>query len=464
MAKFELSIHEDYLAGRWGTWEGIREVVQNALDAQDDYPGYPMEISHTDGCLQIRNVGAVLGQEVLLLGKTTKDGRDDQRGQFGEGLKLGLLALVRQNIEVYIMNGSTKWTPSIDTSENFGNERVLWINVRKMQKREEDFTVYIKIPKAEWKSLRGRFLDLVKGDLDVLDHAEGSVIMDPSESGNVYAKGIFVKNYPYLQYGYNFNNITLDRDRGMIDDWDLRYAAAKALKAAMVMDREKWVPAAYEMMRADEVKDLEKLPSQLKYDYDGDTTEIRQEFADLFTAEYGADAVPVSCEEEAVKVEFYGKKGVVVPQTLRLVLETHFGDSEDILKKASISEGEFVAVSALDPVESKSLKGAIRLLYLADAGSLEDLDSQIKVFDFQDTSRLGIYEPSETVEGTSLCRIRIARKCLGSISRAVEVLIHEKAHEEGNDGTLDHGARMENLWRRVTENLLEMAGSGWLFE
>ena len=34
MAKFELSIHEDYLAGRWGTWEGIREVVQNALDAQ----------------------------------------------------------------------------------------------------------------------------------------------------------------------------------------------------------------------------------------------------------------------------------------------------------------------------------------------------------------------------------------------------------------------------------------------
>jgi len=464
MAKFELSIHEDYLAGRWGTWEGVREVVQNALDAQDDYPGYPMEISHTEGYLQIRNVGAVLGQEVLLLGKTTKDGRNDQRGQFGEGLKLGLLALVRQGIEVYIMNGSTKWTPFIDRSENFGDERVMWINVRKMQKREEDFTVYIKIPKSEWKSLRGRFLDLVKGDLDVLDHAEGSVIMDPTERGNVYAKGIFVKNYPYLQYGYNFNNIQLDRDRGMIDDWDLRYAAAKALKAAMVADQDKWVPKAYKILEADESKDLEKLASQLKYDYDGDTAEIRQGFADIFTGEHGDEAVPVSCEEEAAKVAFFGKKGVVVPTDLRMVLATHFGDTEAILQKASVSAGEFIDVRDLDIAEARNLKGAIRLLYLADAGSLDDLEKQIKVFDFQDKNRLGIYETGTLVDGTTLCRIRIARKCLESIARAVEVLIHEKAHEEGTDGTLDHGHRVENLWRRVTENLLEMAGSGWLFE
>ncbi len=464
MAKFELSIHEDYLAGRWGVWEGVREVVQNALDAQDDYPSCPMEITHSGGHLQIRSDGAVLGQEVLLLGKTSKEGREDQRGQFGEGLKLGLLALVREGYDTYIMNGDNKWTPYIDRSENFGGERVLWINVRKMQKRSEDFTVYIKMNRAQWGFLKDRFLDLDAGNCgEKVNFSQGEILLDDEQKGKVYVKGIYVRSYDDMDYGYNFTyGVDLDRDRGMVDDWDLKYTCAAAWKEALMADQDRWMDKAFQALKEADSKDLESLGSRLKYD--ADAAPIRQGFADLFLEENGSDAVPVSCEDEARKVEFYGKKGVVVASPLQAVLEQSFGSMETILRDASENAGEVIPVDALTPREARNFDGALRLLYLSDCGDLDKLQKQVEIYDFQDPKRLGIYDPNKVDEDTGLCRIRVARKTLGSIPEALKTLIHEKAHETGDDGSIDHRAKMERIWGDVTENLLDMAGSGWLFK
>lgn len=85
MARYELTINSKYVPS-WTVWDGIREVVQNALDGQDD--GYEMAIEETEYFVSFTNKGLQLNNSVLLTGTSTKTYRSDQRGQWGEGLKL----------------------------------------------------------------------------------------------------------------------------------------------------------------------------------------------------------------------------------------------------------------------------------------------------------------------------------------------------------------------------------------
>src|ERR1700722_2115045 len=92
--KLELSIKTNYLPS-WGAYEGIRELVQNGADARVEL-GASFEARHRKpDTLVLENEGATLPHEALLFGHTSKAGRSDLIGKFGEGLKLGVLALVR---------------------------------------------------------------------------------------------------------------------------------------------------------------------------------------------------------------------------------------------------------------------------------------------------------------------------------------------------------------------------------
>jgi hypothetical protein len=84
MAKFQLTISAGYVED-WGLHEGVREIIQNALDGQQD--GCPMTIDHSGDTLTVSNQGARLDRSVWLLGNSSKNA-DSHRGHFGEGLKL----------------------------------------------------------------------------------------------------------------------------------------------------------------------------------------------------------------------------------------------------------------------------------------------------------------------------------------------------------------------------------------
>src|SRR3970040_1423187 len=109
--KLELSIKTDYLP-EWGTWHGIRELVQNGRDAEIQFDA-PLKITHQGQTLRIENVSVTLPHEALLFGHTTKTDRGDLAGQGGEGLKLGVLALVRGGQPVTIHSGNEVWKPTI---------------------------------------------------------------------------------------------------------------------------------------------------------------------------------------------------------------------------------------------------------------------------------------------------------------------------------------------------------------
>lgn len=79
----------------WGAWEAIRDIVQNALDEAESYTfGY-------DNGLWIADTGRGVGVADFLLGPP-KLKPDYARGKFGEGMKIGALALLRDGYSVHV--------------------------------------------------------------------------------------------------------------------------------------------------------------------------------------------------------------------------------------------------------------------------------------------------------------------------------------------------------------------------
>jgi len=162
MAKVALSVSSDYLPN-WGAYEGLRELVQNYIDSQDDC-GVKGSISYEGGSYTgkviLTNYGAKpLTREALLFGVTSKANRTDQRGQFGEGMKVGTLALVRDNRKVTIRTQSENWTASLQTSTEFGGRKVLTFTTHKRQTVTDDVSVEIyPVYKEEWDKISQSFM------------------------------------------------------------------------------------------------------------------------------------------------------------------------------------------------------------------------------------------------------------------------------------------------------------------
>lgn len=202
MSKFELSLSTDYVPS-WSVYEGVREIVQNALDSQQD--GYPMRIippTDTNPTLTIINEGACLDRNVWLMGVTSKRA-GDHRGCHGEGLKVGALALARAGRRISLVNGSEGWRVSLEFSRVFSDCRVLTVYTRKLPADSGGFGAKIQLSPGEWAEYKRAFLDL---DTSVkrLATRETELLVDDSQRGRLYVKGILVEERPGLAFGYNF--------------------------------------------------------------------------------------------------------------------------------------------------------------------------------------------------------------------------------------------------------------------
>lgn len=225
MAKIELSIKTDYLP-EWGTWEGVRELIQNCRDAETEFNA-PMEVSHNPftKTLTLTNKGCTLPNEALLLGYTTKTDRDDCIGKFGEGLKLGVLALVRARHKVTIYTGAEVWRPAIIESAKFNNSKVLCFSITKPPTRVNLNRVEVVIEgitREIWNDYNWKFLFLQKDREGILETHSGHVLTGENHKGLIFVKDIYVCKNKNLKYGYNFKYANIDRDRKMMAYWELQ--------------------------------------------------------------------------------------------------------------------------------------------------------------------------------------------------------------------------------------------------
>lgn len=447
MPKFELTMTTRY-ARDWGVREGLRELVQNMLDGHDD--GYPMEVgwATVNGRehLLLRNRNLVLETSAWLLGKTSKDS-GDHRGRHGDGLKVGTLALLRNDVQVSFLNGNERWTPALEYSETFSGEVVLTITTRAGSARQNDFTVLVEITREDWETYRQDYLPLSDVDITTIVKGgyAGDLILDPTCKGKVFVKGIWVCTKPTFAHGYDLHDVKLDRDRRVIDTWDLQYEAGKILSAVAAKD---------DQLLDSTFKDLVDGSPDGEYVYYADGA-IRDQIAARFKTLYGDNAVPVETAAEATQVEHYGLRGIVVPKGLRAVLEHVFGDLAQIIRKAIDATGEFIQAKDLDPDQRKVWNLAINLISLS---GIQMDPAKVRIFQYRAPGApMGTFHP-ETGE------VRVNPVVLSQGGKALVTLVHELAHPAGPDGSLSHRDREERYTESVIDTLLSLLDSAWLTE
>jgi hypothetical protein len=440
--KIELTIKTTYLP-EWGLWEGLRELAQNGRDAELEFDA-PFTVRHRkdSNTLVFENEGCILPHEALLLGHTSKADRADLAGKFGEGMKLGILALVRMGLPVKIRSGSEVWVPSIQRSEKFDAD-VLVFDIQKGREPKNRVSVEIgDVTVESWEQFKYLFLFLAKLDEKTLVNTpNGSLILDEKYHGKVFVKGIFVGNDSKLHFGYDLSDAEIDRDRKMVAKYDLQYRTQCIWREALVR-------------RPDLIGDFGKLLDRQAADIDGIDTwsagnlpvEARKALAADFVERHGEGSLPVGSLSESQDVEHLGKKGIVCPKPLKSVLETVLGTVETNKIKLAEETLKLYGWHELDEIEKGNLTSAISLVNMIEPVKLDDVD----VADFRDPKLMGLYKGG---------RVQIAKKHLSNRSKTLETLVHEIAHRVGGDGEKGHVANIERIWGGIVENLMGKAAN-----
>jgi len=402
MARIQLTIDPEYCSS-WGFWEGVREVIQNAKDA-DEYNGCAMTVSHSPRTskLTVSTTGISLEPKLLLLLGASSKRSGDQRGKFGEGFALGMLALVRAGHPVTIYNGDEVWRPVVEKADDgpFAGEDLLVFQTRKLQQRRDDFSVEVEnVSKEVWEATRKLFLFLAPpGESDQVTLRAGAVLLDEARKGQIFARGIFVNNVEDLDAGYDLHGLQLDRDRRMVDEWDLRGKLAELWNEAHAAEPEKFAVRLYEMAKrgAPETKSMSWRADQ----------KLLKSLHQQFEKEHGEGAVPVADMSESKELNQLGGKGVVVDKTLKELLEK-------------------TAPSSL--VVKEKLKGAVRARYAwedlnvdeaaACSSFVEPITKDYVIVDFNDENVMARAEDGKVSVAKALLQLS-PREITKSVIRA----------------------------------------------
>lgn len=434
--KIQLTIKTSYLPS-WQAYEGVREIVQNGRDAEIEH-GATLKVDWYNDKLRVENDGATLPLKALLLGHTTKLDRSDTIGKFGEGLKLGILALVRAGHPVKIRNGSEVWTPTIERSQTF-DEDVLTFIIESGRSYKNRVRVEIGgIDKAAWTKFRECFLFISKPTkAEAVETGVGTLLLGERYKGRVYVKGIFVQTDPDMRFGYDLRDAELDRDRKMVESWNLKYRTRQVLMAAL--NKEESLFADFTEILANPTTEVEGISES--YDVYSMPTKAAEHVAADFKAKYGEDAVPVASLAESKDIEHLGKKGIVVPKQLGTVLAKTLGDAltvKEALKKEALKSYSW---HELTEAERASLTEAVEMIQAAgEALALDD----IEVADFRSDDLMGQFSGG---------KITVAYKYLADPDETLRILVHEVAHRQGSDGDKGHVFRIEDIWKRIVANL-----------
>ena len=441
MPKYELSIKATYLPG-WGIYEGARELVQNARDAEVQYDA-PMTITFAKrkrdgretGAVVITNTGTVLPKEALLIGHTSKSGDQRLIGKFGEGLKFGVLALLRCGVEIKIRNGSEVWIPSIQHSEKF-NAEVLVFNVTTGHKEENrvQFEI-VGVDEEDWKHISERLLFIGEYP-EAIKVPGGHVLISPKYKGQIFVKGMFVSNTKSF-FGYDFEDADIDRDRRMVSD--LSDKTSHLLAGAV--NEGHLAHQVFTLMQdgAEEVNYL----SNWRLNESG-----RKAIAGEF-ARHNPGVIPVEYDSQVKELESYGKKGRQVPWGMRTILEAELGTAANTLVELRRSDKVVYGLHELEQDELDNLKKIVSMTGRACEKLAEvvvPLD-KVLVVDFHLANRLGSYDPNNG-------NIRIARSILKSKGQALYTFVHEVAHTHGGDGVRSHEEAIGSIMEKVLDELL----------
>ena len=318
MRRYELGMALTY-AKDWGIRDAIREFFQNALDEEKENPNNKMfwEYNKETGTLTIANKHSKLSPASLLMGNTSKEGRNELIGEHGEGYKVATIVLLRNGKTVKIYNNTENevWTSRVVKSRRYGVNIGCFDITKDFFNKKYDLVIVIEgISEAEWQETVSASLFLQEDIGEVKESVTGAkILLDDRFSGKIFVEGLYVCEKSFLDWGYNLpaNMVKLDRDRGLVDSFDLQWTLGKVIAGvndadfiAENLDRTDLEYVHYGFKDGEDVKD-----------------QVSDKVYENFTKEYGEDAVPASTTEEFNLLSRAGKNAVMVVNRVKSIIE-----------------------------------------------------------------------------------------------------------------------------------------------
>lgn len=371
VSKYELTISTGYVPD-WGIVEAMREIFQNALDNEISNPENVMGWSFEDGTIRVSNKTSKLKVESLLLGCSTKTNDKNTIGKWGEGYKIAFMVLLRNNkkIKVYNYGAREVWDVKLVKSKRYNGQLITTVFVDKEP-------VWRKIPEAdliievsgitddEYKMIQQKNLHLREDTVKNFNCKDiGSILLDESERGNIYVKGLFITNLDRLVYGYNFEPsvIDLDRDRRMINAFDIQWQSSRLwIKAGQTS--EELLNKALDLIENNEF-DTSYVSNISAFD----SRKLADGVAKRFYSKYGDNAVPVTNNHDYDYIKNIEKANPIIVTTKI---------AEMIERSSIVSEESKICIGSLQERFRKFLEKIEGKLTDEELNEFESLISEV---------------------------------------------------------------------------------------
>lgn len=264
--EIDYNMSKEYCAD-WSPIDAIREMVQNAIDSGQEY-----RCEIVSGRINVITYDKELPLRTLMLGESIKSG--DAIGKYGEGYKIGMLVLTRENHEPFITNNNNYITGLFSLNSLDVMTFKLSIDTE-LHSEDTNIQFSCKVGNIDIDELKRK----IPAFTGVNPEKPYSIDIWQDRQGEIFVNGLFVAEDKKLVFGYNFSpsKIQLNRDRNMVDGlhWQLGeyYNNLGEQKASLI----------FELIEkdADDVQDLSYRLSNKK---------LKAELARLFFNKYGEGA------------------------------------------------------------------------------------------------------------------------------------------------------------------------------
>ncbi len=185
----------------WDIVAAIREFLSNMLDTKADYTYY-----YSNGFGYMSDKGKGLTKKDFIFGESTRD--ESQIGQFGEGMKMALITMLRNNRKVEIATvGFTVLVEKVYSEDYDSEVMLLTFEDNNIQLGT---TIKVECSEKEFQTAVNLFLEL-RNDVKQLDKG----IYLPA--GDVYIMGLKTTSIPNMLFSYNILDKSMtNRDRNIV--------------------------------------------------------------------------------------------------------------------------------------------------------------------------------------------------------------------------------------------------------
>jgi len=212
----------------WGYQEALREIYQNFIDF-GEYDEKVQDVPPFDNLKQITLSNDFIAHnlEFLKIGESGNRDNANAVGKHGEGLKMALLVLVRNEQHVHLVTNKGVFHPKFYYDEYLGECFGLENYIPCVGNADCKFKIQINVPTEAFEKFKGNQLN----PDDVIFKCQYGDLIDKNP-GDIYVGGTYVTNMKSIKHAYNFNptHVNLDRDRKVPGTFDVEWTASRIMQ------------------------------------------------------------------------------------------------------------------------------------------------------------------------------------------------------------------------------------------